>query len=239
MKLDILAFGAHPDDVELSCSGTLIKAIKTGKKAGIIDLTSGQLGTRGTPEIRLQEALKAKEIIGASSRDNLGMMDGYFENNIENREKIITVLRKYRPEIVLANAPYERHPDHVRASAMVSDACFYAGLRNISTTEEGKSQEPFRPKSVLYYMQNYNYEPSFVIDISDEMDNKIEAIKAFKSQFYNPDSKEPETILSSPRFLEQIMARNSAYGFIINTRYAEGFMTQRKIFGVSSIFEIL
>jgi len=238
MKLDILAFGAHPDDIELSCAGTLIKAVKAGKKVGIVDLTEGQLGTRGTAELRLKEAANAAKIIGASVRDNLGMMDGYFVNDHEHRNKLIQKIRQYQPEIVIANAQVDRHPDHGRASDMVTEACFYAGLVNIKTQWEGKEQKAFRPDRIFYYMQHHSYDPAFVVDISDEMEAKMEAIKAFSSQFYDPNSKEPETVLTSPIFLEHIRERASGLGYIIGTKYAEGFMVQRKIFGVNNIFDI-
>jgi N-acetylglucosamine malate deacetylase 1 len=238
MKLDILTIAAHPDDVELSCVGTVIKAVKAGKKVGMIDLTEGQLGTRGSNELRLKEAANAAKIIGASVRDNLGMMDGYFENTHENRHKIIQKIRQYKPDIVVTNPPTDRHPDHGRASAMVTEACFYAGLQKIETEWEGKKQEPHRPTRLFYFMQHYNFEPSFVVDISDEMEQKMDAIKAFGSQFYSKDSTEPQTLLSQPKFLDHIIEKCSYWGFIIGVKYAEGFMTERKIFGVNNIFEI-
>jgi len=238
MKLDILTIAAHPDDVELSCAGTIIKAIKAGKKVGMIDLTEGQLGTRGSAELRLKEAANSAKIIGASIRDNLGLMDGYFENTHENRHKIIQKIRQYKPDIIITNPPTDRHPDHGRASKMVAEAWFYSGLQKIETEWEGKKQEPHRPSKLFYFMQHYNYEPAFVVDISDEMDKKMEAIKAFGSQFYSKDSKEPETVLSQPDFLNSIMERCGTWGHSIGVRYAEGFMIQRKIVGVNNIFEI-
>lgn len=238
MKFDILTIAAHPDDIELSCAGTVIKAVKSGKKVGMIDLTEGQLGTRGTSELRLREAASAAKIIGASVRENLGMMDGYFEHNHENRHKIIQKIRQYKPDIVITNPPTDRHPDHGRASAMVTEACFYSGLQKIDTEWDGKKQEPHRPSRIFYFMQHYNYEPSFLVDISDEMDQKMEAIKAFGSQFYSKDSKEPETVLSQPHYLNHIVERCSNWGYIIGVKYAEGFLTQRKIFGVNNIYEI-
>jgi bacillithiol biosynthesis deacetylase BshB1 len=238
MKLDILAFGAHPDDIELSCAGTIIKAIKAGKKAGIVDLTEGQLGTRGTNELRLKEAANAAKIMGLSVRDNLGMMDGFFKDNDENRMLIIQKIRQYKPDMVLCNPPYDRHPDHGRASKLVAEACFYAGLRNIPSVYEGKQQEAFRPAKVFYYMQHFSLDPSFLVDISDEMEQKMEAVKAFSSQFHSPDSKEPETVLSTPQFLTHIRERCSTWGYIIGAKYAEGFMAQKSIFGVNSIFDI-
>lgn len=238
MKLDILAFAAHPDDIELSCAGTLIKAVKAGKKVGIVDLTEGQLGTRGSSEIRLQEAANSAKIMGLSVRDNLHMMDGYFKNDEEHRIKIIQKIRQYRPEIIVANVPQDRHPDHGRASQMVSEAWFYAGLRKIETEWDGKQQEAFRPDRVFYYMQHFSYDCSFVVDTSNEMDQKLEAIRAFKSQFHDPTSKEPETVLTNPHFIQHIKERDSELGYAIGAKYAEGFLTQRKIFGVNNIFDI-
>ena len=239
MKLDILAFGAHPDDIELSCAGTLIKAVKAGKKVGIVDLTEGQLGTRGSAKLRLEEAANAAKIIGASVRDNLGMMDGYFKNDDESRVKLIQKIRHYRPEIVIANVPKDRHPDHGRASEMVTEACFYAGLVKIETEWEGKKQEAFRPGRLYYYMQHFSYDFSFLVDTSDVMEQKIEAIRAFKSQFHNPHSKEPETVLTSPQFLEHIKQRDAEMGYSIGVKYAEGFLAQRKFFGVNNLFDII
>jgi bacillithiol biosynthesis deacetylase BshB1 len=238
MKLDILAFGAHPDDIELSCAGTLIKAVKAGKKVGIVDLTEGQLGTRGSAEIRLKEAANAAKIIGASVRDNLGMMDGYFTNDKEHRIKLIQKIRQYKPEIVVANVPLDRHPDHGRASQMVTEACFYSGLVKIETEWEGKKQEAFRPARIFYYMQHFSYDFSFVVDTSDVIEQKYEAIKAFKSQFHDPNSKEPETVLTSPQFIEHVKQRDAQMGYAIGVKYAEGFLSQRKIFGVNNIFDI-
>ncbi|HTB32413.1 MAG TPA: bacillithiol biosynthesis deacetylase BshB1 [Bacteroidia bacterium] len=238
MKLDILTIAAHPDDVELSCVGTIIKAIKAGKKVGMIDLTEGQLGTRGTNELRLKEAAAAAKIIGATVRENLGLMDGYFEHNHENRLKLIQKIRQYQPDIIITNPPLDRHPDHGRCSAMVTEAWFYSGLRKIETELDGVKQEPFRPSRLFYFMQHYNYEPSFVVDISDEMEQKLAAIKAFASQFHSEDSTEPETLLSQPHFLDSIVERCGTWGHAIGTRYAEGFITPRKIFGVNNIFEI-
>ena len=238
MQLDILAFGAHPDDIELSCAGTIIKAVKAGKRVGIVDLTEGQLGTRGTAEIRLKEAANAAKAMGVSVRDNLGMMDGYFKNDDEHRIKLIQKIRQYKPEIVLANVPLDRHPDHGRASQMVTEACFYAGLVKIETEWEGKKQEAFRPKRIFYYMQHFSYDCSFVVDTSDAMEQKIEAIRAFKSQFHDPNSKEPETVLTSPQFIEHIKQRDAEMGYAIGVKYAEGFLIQNKVFGVNNIFEI-
>lgn len=238
MKLDILTIAAHPDDVELSCVGTIIKAVKAGKKVGMLDLTEGQLGTRGSAELRLKEAANAAKIIGASIRENMGLMDGYFEHNHENRHKIIQKIRQYKPDIIITNPPMDRHPDHGRASAMVTEAWFYSGLQKIETEWEGKKQEPHRPSRLFYFMQDYNYEPSFVVDISDEIEDKMNAIKSFGSQFYSAHSKEPETLLSQPTFLDFIKEKSGVWGHAIGTRYAEGFITPRKVFGVNNIFDI-
>lgn len=238
MKLDILVFGAHPDDIELACAGTLIKAVKAGKKVGVVDLTEGQLGTRGSNELRLREAASSAKIMGLSVRDNLGLMDGFFKDDDASRMLIIEKIREYKPDMVICNPPYDRHPDHGRASKIVSEACFYAGLRNIPSEYKGKKQEAFRPDKVFYYMQHFSLDPSFLVDISEEMEQKMEAIKAFSSQFYDPNSKEPETVLSTPEFLTHIRERCSTWGYIIGAKYAEGFMAQKRIFGVNSIFDI-
>lgn len=238
MNLDILAFGAHPDDVELSCAGMLIKEVKNGRKVGIVDLTEGELGTRGTPEIRRHEANEAAKIIGVIIRDNLGMEDGFFKDDDSSRNIIIKKIRQYQPDIVVANAPYDRHPDHSRASKMVSEACYYSGLAKIETEYEGVKQEPHRPRAVFFYMQHFSYSPSVLVDISSEMDQKLQAIRAFRSQFYDPASKEPETVLTSPRFIEHIRERCSYWGYLINTDYAEGFITQKAPIGINSIYDI-
>lgn len=234
MKLDIIAFGAHPDDVELSCSGTILHHISLKKKVGIIDLTRGELGTRGTPELRKKEAEKAAKILGVSVRENMNFRDGFFMNDQKHQIEIIKIIRKYRPEIVLINAPADRHPDHGRGSQLVADACYYAGLRKIST---GKNQKAWRPKAVYHYIQERYHKPDFVIDITSHMEKKLEAISAFASQFYSPASKEPETPLSSPFFLESIKARNSEYGKLVNVRYGEGFLTVRPV-GIQSLFDL-
>ena len=201
-------------------------------------MTEGQLGTRGSAELRKQEAANSAKIMGVSVRDNLGMMDGYFKNDDEHRIKIIQKIRQYRPDIVLANVPQDRHPDHGRASQMVTEAWFYAGLVKIETEWEGKKQEAFRPNRLFYYMQHFSYDFSFVVDTSNEIEQKIEAIKAFKSQFHDPNSKEPETVLTAPHFIEHIKNRDSELGYAIGAKYAEGFLSQRQIFGVNNLFDI-
>jgi bacillithiol biosynthesis deacetylase BshB1 len=223
MKLDILAFGAHPDDVELSCSGTILKNISLGKKAGIVDLTRGELGTRGSAAIRSKESAQAAKILGVSFRENLKMADGFFQNDKKHQLAIIKKIRQYKPDVVLANAIEDRHPDHGRAAKLVADACFLSGLRKIETKLNGKKQEAWRPKAVYHYIQYRNLKPDFAVDISSLMEKKMEAVKAFNSQFYKPGSKEPATLISSAEFLKHIYSRAGEYGKIINVQYAEGF----------------
>jgi bacillithiol biosynthesis deacetylase BshB1 len=223
MKLDILAFGAHPDDVELSCSGTILKNISLGKKAGIIDLTRGELGTRGSAAIRLKESASAAKILGVSFRENLKMADGFFQNDKKHLLAVIKEIRRYKPDVILANAVEDRHPDHGRAAKLVADASFYSGLFRIETKLNGKKQEAWRPKVVYHYIQYRKLNPDFVIDISSLMEKKVEAIKAFRSQFYNPGSTEPETLISSSDFLKHIYSRAGEHGKIMNVQYGEGF----------------
>lgn len=227
MKLDILAFGAHPDDIELGCSGTIAKEISLGKKVGIVDLTRGELGTRGSVEIRNSEAAKAAQILGISVRENLDMRDGFFVNDAAHQMKIIQMIRKYQPEIVLCNAIEDRHIDHGKGSKLVSDACFLSGLRMIETDLDGVNQSAWRPKVVYHYIQWKNIEPDFVVDISDFIDVKMESILAYGSQFYDPNSKEPESPISSKNFLDSVKYRAQDLGRIIGTGYAEGFTVER------------
>ena len=236
MKLDILAFGAHPDDVELSCSGTLLMAIKEGKKAGVVDLSKGELGTRGTPESRKLEAAKAAFILGLSARENLGIEDGFMNYNQINLSKIISMVRKYQPEIVLCNATSDRHPDHGNASKLVSEACFYSGLVKYQNSNI-INKTPWRPKAVYHYIQDRFMHPNFLVDISMVMNKKIESIKAFSTQFYSENSNEPQTPISSKQFFDSIIERASTLGRIINCDYAEGFVTERYL-GVNSIFDL-
>lgn len=237
IKLDILAFGAHPDDIELGCGGTLISHVKKGKKVGLIDLTLGELGTRGTPEIRLQEAEEAAKIIGADVRENLRMADGFFENDEAHQRLVIQAIRKYKPEIILCNAPLDRHPDHGRGGKLVKEAAFLSGLRMIKTEFEGNEQEHWRPKAVYHYIQFYDLKPTFLVDISDSMDEKIASYKAHKSQFFDPNSKEPETLISKPDFLDNIMGRARYFGQYIHAKYAEGFVVDNYI-GVEDLFDL-
>ncbi len=227
MKLDILAIGAHPDDVELGCSATLAKEISRGKKVGIIDLTRGELGTRGSAEIRDAEASKAAELLGVSYRENLGFKDGFFTNDESHQMAVIKMIRKYQPEIVLCNAIRDRHIDHGKGSSLVSDACFLSGLRRIQTELEGIDQKAWRPKLVYHYIQWENIKPDFVVDVSGFIDKKIEAVMAYSSQFYDPDSKEPVSPISSQNFLESINYRARDLGRLIGTDYAEGFTVER------------
>jgi N-acetylglucosamine malate deacetylase 1 len=232
MKLDLLAFGAHPDDIELSCAGTLLIEKNNGKKVGIVDLTQGEVGTRGTAEVRKEEAKNSAVILGADIRENLEMADGFFKNDEENQRKIITVLRKYRPEIILCNAPDDRHPDHGRSADLVNDAAFLSGLIKIETKDDlGNKQEIWRPKYVFNYIQDLYFKPDFVIDVSNVFDKKIEAIDAFSTQFYNPNAsdKEPQTYISSPEFLESVINRAKMYGKMIGVKYAEGFLSKKMI----------
>lgn len=238
MKLDILAFAAHPDDVELSASGTLMRYVAEGKKVGIIDLTEGELGTRGTVETRYEEAADASKIMGLSARENLRMPDGFFEDNAENKRLIIEQIRKYQPEIVLANSISDRHPDHGRAGKLVEDACFLAGLRKIETSMEGQEQLPHRPRLVAHYIQDFYLEPSFVIDVTDYVDHKIEVIKSFKTQFYDPNSLEPSTPISGEEFFDFIKGRMLNMGRPAGMRYAEGFKISR-VFGVKDLFNLV
>ncbi len=234
MKLDILAFGVHPDDVELGCSGTILAAIAEGKKVGIIDLTQGELGTRGTMETRYNEADTAATLMGVSVRDNLKMADGFFQNDEAHQRLIITAIRRYQPEIILCNAPEDRHPDHGRSAKLVSDAAFLSGLRKITTESNGVFQQAWRPKYIFHYIQDRFIQPSFVIDISSFFDKKIEAILAYKTQFNSPSTDEPQTYISSPQFLETVKARAMMLGKRIGVQYAEGFISE-KVLGVKSI----
>jgi bacillithiol biosynthesis deacetylase BshB1 len=229
MKLDILVFAAHPDDAELACGGTILKEVSQGKKVGIIDLTLGELGTRGTVDIRRQEAANSARILGLSARENLEMPDGFFDQTRENLEKIIRVIRHYKPDIVLANAVSDRHPDHARGSEIVSRACFLSGLVKIPTTRDGQEQERWRPQVIYHYVQFRYLKPDFVVDISNFMDQKLEAIQAFKSQFYDPENKQPKTMISSAKFLDYIKARAAEYGAAIEVPFGEGFVTERPL----------
>ena len=229
MKTDILAFGAHPDDVELGCGGTIAKLISEGKTCVIIDLTKGELGTRGSDEIRHKEATESAKILGVSARENLGLKDGFLVNSEEYQLEIVKMIRKYRPEIVLANAIDDRHPDHAKAAKLVSDACFLAGLRKIETLINGENQEVWRPKQIFHYIQWKDIKPEFVIDISEHLNKKLEACMAFKTQFYDPKSTEPETPITSKDFYESLTYRAQDLGRLSGVTYAEGFTTEKLI----------
>ena len=228
-KLDILVFGAHPDDAELGAGATIAKEIAQGKKVGIVDLTRGELGTRGSAEIRSREAARAAEILGISVRENLEFRDGFFRNDPQHQMAVIRQIRKYRPDTVLCNAIHDRHIDHGRGSDLVSDACFLSGLIKIDTQLEGDDrwQEPWRPKNVYHYIQWKNLKPDFVVDVSGFIDKKLEAIRAYDSQFFDPNSKEPETPISSANFLESVEYRSRDLGRLVGVEYAEGFTVER------------
>lgn len=229
IKVDVLAIGAHPDDVELGCGGTLAKLISEGKKVAIVDLTQGELGTRGTNFTRAEEAAEAAKILGISARENLKMKDGFIQNSEEYQMKIVTMIRKYQPEIVLSNAIDDRHPDHAKASKLVSDACFLSGLVKIETVLEGNNQQPWRPKHIFNYIQWKNITPDFVIDITDFMQKKIDACLAYKTQFYDPNSTEPMTPIATKDFLESLTYRAQDLGRLSGVDFAEGFTTEKLI----------
>ncbi len=232
IKLDILVFGAHPDDVELGCGGTIIKEVRSGKKVGIIDLTRGELGTRGTAKSRDEETKKAAAIMGVAIRENMNFKDGFFKDNEEHKLALIKKIRQYRPEIVITNALSDRHPDHPRGAQITIDACFLAGLEKIET-----GQQTCRPRAIYHYIQFNNLTPDIVVDISNQMDLKIKAVKAYKTQFYNPDSKESKTIISSKDFLESVKYRAQDLGRQSNCKYAEGFIAHQ-LPKVDSLLEI-
>ena len=227
MKLDILAFGAHPDDVELGAAGTIAKEVSLGKKVGIIDLTRGELGSRGSAEIRDEEAKKGAEILGVAVRENLRFRDGFFVNDEKHQMEIIKMIRKYKPEIVLCNAIEDRHIDHGKGSKLVSDACFLSGLVRIGTTLDEKKQKHWRPKQVYHYIQWKNIEPDFVVDITGFMDKKMDSVLAYSSQFYDPNSKEPITPITSKNFLDSIKYRAEDLGRLVGVDFAEGFTAER------------
>lgn len=238
MKLDILAFGAHPDDVELGCAGTILKEISLGKTVGIVDLTRGELGTRGSAEIRDQEANAAAKILGVLVRENLEMRDGFFVNDENHQLEVIKMIRKYRPEIVLCNAIDDRHIDHAKGSKLVSDACFLSGLRKVETSVDGESQEAWRPKLVYHYIQWKNLVPDFVVDITGFTDKKIESIIAYRSQFYDANSKEPESPITSRNFFESLNYRSQDFGRLVGVDHAEGFTVERYL-AVNSLGDLI
>ncbi|WP_452229179.1 bacillithiol biosynthesis deacetylase BshB1 [Lacinutrix sp. MEBiC02404] len=237
MKLDILAFGAHPDDVELGCGGTIAKEIKNGKTVGIIDLTRGELGTRGTAVTRKEEAANAAKILGVTVRENLGFADGFFVNDKQHQLEIIKMIRKYQPEIILCNAIDDRHIDHGKGSQLVSDACFLSGLIKIETKVEGSLQAQWRPKQVYHYIQWKNIEPDLVVDVSGFVDIKMESVLAYRTQFFDANSKEPETPISSRNFTDSVDYRARDLGRLIGVTHAEGFTTERYA-AVDSLFDL-
>jgi bacillithiol biosynthesis deacetylase BshB1 len=238
MKLDILAIGVHPDDVELSCSGTLLKHQAEGKITGVLDLSLGELGTRGSAELRKQEAAAAAKIMGLSFREHLDFKDGFFQNDEAHQRALICQIRRLQPDIILANAVSDRHPDHARAAKLVADSCFYSGLIKIETRHAGQIQKAWRPKAVYHYVQDQYIHPDFVIDVSDWHQKKHASIMAYSSQFFNPGSKEPETPISSPEFLNSLDAKMSLWGRAMGVAYAEGFTVNRYP-GVNSLFDLL
>ncbi|MBD1396023.1 bacillithiol biosynthesis deacetylase BshB1 [Pontibacter sp. JH31] len=239
MKLDILAFAAHPDDVELGCAGTLIAHIAAGKKAGVVDLTRGELGTRGTPAERVAEAEEAANIMGLSVRDNLGFADGFFANDKEHQLQIVRKVRQYQPEIVLMNALHDRHPDHGRGAAVVLEACFLAGLKMIKTLgDDGLEQAAWRPNAMYNFIQDRYITPDFVMDVTPYWEKKMETIRAFRTQFYNPDDNSPNTYISSPEFLGFIESRGKEFGHAIGVTYGEGFTAAKKV-GVRNLFDLI
>lgn len=233
MKLDILAFGVHPDDVELGCAGTILAALDQGKKVGVIDLTRGELGTRGTAETRKVEAANAAAVLGLTIRENLGLADGFFQNDEANQRKVIASIRKYQPDIVLANAPEDRHPDHGRSAKLISDAAFLSGLRKIETFEDNEPQAAWKPAYVFHYIQDRYITPSFLMDISDYHDKKLASILCYTTQFHSTDSTEPQTYISSPEFLDSVKARAMMLGKRIGVKYAEGYISEKMI-GIQS-----
>ncbi|MEM6632204.1 MAG: bacillithiol biosynthesis deacetylase BshB1 [Bacteroidota bacterium] len=226
MKLDVLVFAAHPDDAEMSCGGTLCKLIDEGKKVGIVDLTRGEMGTRGTPEIRAQEAKKAAEIMGLTIRVNLGFRDAFFVHDEAHQLAIIQQIRRFQPDILLGNAVIDRHPDHGKAAKLVRDSAFLSGLRKITTSLEGQLQEPWRPKRMFTYIQDHRLQPDFVVDVTPYFGLKWEAIKAYSSQFYNPESDDPQTYLSSQAFLKFLEARHRDVGHLVGAEFGEGFQSE-------------
>lgn len=236
-KLDILVIAAHPDDAELGCAGTIAAHVSKGYKVGIVDLTHGEMGTRGTPDIRLEESAAAAKALGLSARENMGFKDIYFKDDEFHQLELIKVIRKYQPDIVLANAVTDRHPDHGKGSSLATNACFMSGLVKIDTSYEGVRQEAWRPKLVYHYIQNNYIEPDFIVDITPFWDTKIASIMAFKSQFFDPSSQEPSSFISTPEFLPFVESRARDFGHRIMTKYGEGFTVERYI-GVKDLFDL-
>jgi bacillithiol biosynthesis deacetylase BshB1 len=238
MKLDLLVLAAHPDDAELGCGGTIVKHVEMGWKVGIVDLTQGELGTRGTADTRAQEAAASSKILGLTVRHNLGLPDGFFQNDRAHQLEVVKAIRHFKPKVVLANAIYDRHPDHGRGSDLAFTACFLAGLPKVLTTWEGKNQEAWRPKAVYHYIQSQSIPPAFVVDVSQQWERKMEAVRAYKTQFYDPASTEPETFISNPGFMKLLEARGIEFGYGIGVTYGEGF-TARRMIGVNSLADLI
>jgi bacillithiol biosynthesis deacetylase BshB1 len=239
MKLNLLAIGVHPDDVELGCGGTILSHLQLGHKVGIVDLTQGELGSRGSGQIRLKEAEVAGNVLCIHARENLGLADGFFENNKDSQLTVIRTIRKYQPDIILCNAPNDRHPDHGRASKLVVDAAFLSGLSRIETLDDtGKPQQHWRPKVVYHYIQAIFIKPDLVVDITGHMDKKMESVLAYRSQFYDPNSNEPDTFISSPEFLDMVKSRAIEFGTIIGAQYGEGFVANRYV-GVKDLTQLM
>jgi len=237
MKLDILVFAVHPDDAELGCSGTILKHIALGKKVGLVDFTRGELGTRGTAETRDEEALESAKILGIHVRENLRFRDGFFQNDEAHQLELIKKIRQYQPEIILTNALHDRHPDHGRAGDLANDAIFLSGLIKIETELNGVKQEAWRPRLVLQYIQDRYIKPDVIIDVTAFIEQKLQSIRAFKTQFDSPDESEPQTYISSPEFMDFVMGRAREFGKQIGVKYAEGF-TSRKLLGVDNLFDL-
>ena len=239
MKLDILVLAAHPDDAELGCGGTIAIHVKMGHKVGMVDFTRGELGTRGTIETRASEAAESSKILGLSVRENLGLPDGFFKNDREHQLAVIQAIRRYQPDVVLANAIYDRHSDHGKGASLANDSCFLSGLAKIETKDEnGKKQEAWRPKAVYHYIQSLFIEPDLVVDITTQWETKIQSVKAYKTQFFDPSSSGPQTYISSPDFLRMVESRAIELGHAIGVKYGEGF-TVRRYLGVKSLLDLI
>ena len=239
MTVDVLAIAAHPDDIEMTCGGTLLSLVAQGKTVAAVDLTRGELGTRGTPEIRLQEANEGSRIMKLSARENMGFRDGFFRNDEEHQMALIPIIRQFRPKIVLTNAPDERHPDHVRAAQLVIETCFFAGLRQIKTVgKDGQPQEAHRPAFVYHFIQDRSLKPDFIVDITPYWEGKISAIKAYKSQFFDPSSNEPQSYISGEPFMKFLEARTRDHGHMIGVEFGEGFVSKRTV-GVQDLFALM
>ena len=239
MTVDVLAIAAHPDDIEMTCAGTVLSLVAQGKTVAGVDLTRGELGTRGTPEIRLRESAEGAKQMGLAARENMGFRDAFFRNDEEHQLALIPIIRQYRPKIVLTNAPDDRHPDHGRAAELVIQACFYAGLRQIKTVgKDGQPQEAHRPNFIYHFIQDRSLTPDFVVDVSPYWNQKLEAIKAYQSQFFNPDSPEPQSYISGEPFMKFLEARTREHGHRIGVEFGEGFISKRML-GVTDLFALV